>query len=54
MTIVGYVIILSLMAIGAALADPMTWAKVVLLFRHAMRAMNAGQSFSGKHLRQEL
>ncbi len=42
MSIVGYVIMLSLMAIGAALADPMTRAKVVLLFRQAMRAMNAG------------
>ncbi len=42
MTLVGYAIMLSLMAIGAALADPMTRAKVVLLFRHAMRAMNAG------------
>ena len=42
MTIVGYAIMLSLMAIGAALVDPMTGAKVVLLFRQAMRAMNAG------------
>ena len=42
MTIVGYAIMLSLMAIGAAVADPMTRAKVVLLFRQAMRAMNAG------------
>jgi hypothetical protein len=42
MTIVGYAIMLSLMAIGAALVDPMTRAKVVLLFRQAMRAMNAG------------
>ena len=42
MTIVGYAIMLSLMAIGAALVDPMTQAKVVRLFRQAMRAMNAG------------
>ncbi len=42
MTLVGYAIMLSLMAIGAAVADPMTRAKVVLLFRQAMRAMNAG------------
>ncbi len=42
MTLVGYAIMLFLMAIGAAVADPMTRAKVVLLFRQAMRAMNAG------------
>ncbi len=42
MTLIGYAIMLSLMAIGAALVDPMTRAKVVLLFRQAMRAMNAG------------
>ena len=42
MTLVGYAIMLSLMAIGAALVDPMTQAKVVRLFRQAMRAMNAG------------